>query len=110
MLERKTKAVFQSKASQFNFRSQFTTRKNYIFRHNQLKSLKVEGATILSEILRRIASDEIGNVNDDPNHLPLGYQCPDPPKDDVFCDWPGCLIFFKFSTYNLLLLIIQTGN
>eukprot|EP00112_Aurelia_sp_Birch-Aquarium-sp1_P017559 Seg4082.2 transcript_id=Seg4082.2/GoldUCD/mRNA.D3Y31 product="hypothetical protein" protein_id=Seg4082.2/GoldUCD/D3Y31 len=104
MLERKAKAVFQSKASQSNFRSHFTPPKNYIFRHNQLKSLTVEGASILSEILSRIAADELGDVNDDldelltgmvncggTNHLPLGYQCPDPPKDDLFCDWPGCL-------------------
>ena len=61
-LERKAKVVFQSKAPQFNFRSQFTPPKNYIFRHNQGKSLKVEGATILSNILSRIAADEVGNA------------------------------------------------
>ena len=97
MLERKAKAVFQSRTSQFNFRSQFTPPNSYIFSHNQLKCLKVEGMNVLADIFSRITVDEVESKGDDldivfsdmlncseTNHLPLGYHCSDPPRDDMF--------------------------
>lgn len=49
-------AVFQSKKSQHNFRSNFTPPKNSAFSHHQLQSLKFSAANFLTDMFSRVAT------------------------------------------------------
>ncbi len=58
LLQKRAKAVFQSKKSQHNFRSQFTPPKDYTFTQNQLQSLKIKGAKILTNLFKVISDNQ----------------------------------------------------
>ena len=50
---KKAKAIFQSKEKQSNFRSFFTSPKQFSFSHNQLQFLKVKCAKVLTDMLKK---------------------------------------------------------
>ena len=59
--KKKRRQCFSPRHLSSTFAANYPT-KNCILRHNQLRSLKVEGATILSDRLSRISADEVGNA------------------------------------------------
>lgn len=113
-LNRKVKAIFQSKEKQSQFRSNFSTPKEYSFSQNQLKYLKFNCATLLTNVIKSIANNLInssivykcqkkgtmtvhlpqifGNIAMTETVLPLGFHGKTPPEQEVQCDLPTCQI------------------
>ena len=126
-LRKKAKAIFQSKEKQCNFRSFFTSPKQFSFSHSQLQFLKVKCAQVLSLMFKKIAqapgessfsSSRNNATTRIPSHvtlptmcsniptkttvLPLGYHCnikPDPTKK---CDLPECTISSPDESWKIL--------
>ena len=126
-LRKKAKAIFQSKEKQSNFRSFFTSPKQFSFSHSQLQFLKVKCAQVLSLMFKKIAqapgessfsSSRNNATTRNPSHvslptmcsniptkttvLPLGYHCnikPDPTKK---CDLPECKISSPDESWKIL--------
>ena len=99
-------AVFQSKKSQHNFRSNFTPPKNSAFSHHQLQSLKFSAANFLTDMFSRVATIDSAtefekNDLDEMlqsycceetkiNVYPFGYHTDWKPDPNKVCDMPSC--------------------
>ena len=106
LLERKAKAIFQSKHTQHSFRSHFTPPKNHIFSSNQLREMKFLAASVITDVFSRISElkieMELGESSLDKmlkaylpencsvNVYPLGYHTSSKPDPARRCDMPGC--------------------
>ena len=118
MLNKKAKAVFQSKQEQHLFRTSFTPPKHFSFHHDQLEYLKVQSSEILSEMFARIADllpgtelgesdlDKMLGIFNPPSSklkvLPLAYQTAHPPDPNKCCDIPGCSITDDKVEWNVV--------
>ena len=116
MLQKKAKAVFQSKRSQHNFRSNFTPPKNYTFSQNQLQSLKLKTSEKLAEIFSYISmltpdsdldNSPLGNMlrslsTNFPNTFPFGYHTNSQPDPFICCDMPGCTLLNTSEEWLLI--------
>ena len=99
-LSKKAKALFASKRTLHNFKSSFATPKNYTFSCNQLESLKVSAAKVLTGIFSFLSDkpDSETKIPEflsadrmiDVRMLPLGFHCQRKPNPAYACDFPGC--------------------
>ena len=120
---KKAKAIFQSKEKQSNFRSFFTSPKQFSFSHNQLQFLKVKCAKVLSDMFKKIAQAPgegsfptcrgkrtghvtfptmCSNIPAKTTILPLGYHCSTKPDNTKKCDLPGCKISTPNESWSIL--------
>ena len=107
-LRKKAKAIFQSKEKQSNFRSFFTSPKQFSFSHNKLQFLKAKCAKVLTVMVKKIAQAPgegcfstcrgkrtghvtlptmRSNIPAKTTILPLGYHCnikPDNTKNETY--------------------------
>ena len=93
-----------------------------------MKSLKLKGTKIIADLFTRIASNTVGEVDDDldkllqgmlktgsKTHLPLGYQTLDHPNENVCCDWPSLTLtnteaFHKICTGHVNYCLICNAH
>ena len=122
-LRKKAKAIFQSKEKQSNFRSFFTSPKQFSFSHNQLHFLKVKCAKVLTDMVKKIAKTlgegsfstcrgkrtghvtfptMCSNIPAKTTILPLGYHCNIKPDNTKKCDLPGCKLSSPNESWSIL--------
>ena len=113
---KQTKSIFGSQARQCNFRSVFTTPKNYVFSRVQLKYLHIRVANVLVNLFIKIGNnpsityplprqprqkldcekfilpDLFGDLPVNNYFLPLGYQCEQKPDPQRRCDELTCTV------------------
>ena len=92
--------MFASKRTLHNFKSSFATPKNYTFSCDQLGSLKVTAAEVLTGIYSFISEKPDADKKTpeflsadrviDIRMLPLGFHCQRKPNPAYACDFPGC--------------------
>jgi len=123
-LRRKAKSIFHSKDRQSNFRSFFTSPKQFSFSQSQLRFLKMKCAQILTSIIQKIIRSPgqsfmttntrsqqrssctlptmFPNTSTKTTVLPLGYQTEIKPDKTKTCDLPECQISNEDTNWTIL--------